>query len=317
MNCAALTSRMDKIIMDRRPWIEIAAENCTGCGRCVRICPYDTLALKADKAVVAGAASLHCDHCAAVCPTQAICVKTVDRRLSEFKSFQTPSRWLPHGEADLSQLVHVMRSRRSCRNFKDKPVPGHLLEDLMKIGVTAPSGSNCQPWAFTVLDTRGSVLALGERVAVFFEHLNRLAGRKWLRRVLALLGRAALQTYSERHFKTVAQALQQFRQSGRDLLFHGAPAVIVVSARADASCPAEDALLATQNMLLAAHAMGLGTCLVGFAVEALRRDKNTAAWLQIADNEQPYAVIALGFPDERYERVAGRLPFAVRYIRAL
>ena len=33
-----------------------------------------------------------------------------------------------------------------------------------------------------------------------------------------------------------------------------------------ASSPKEDALLASQNILLAAHAMGLGTCLIGFAV---------------------------------------------------
>ena len=57
-----------------------------------------------------------------------------------------------------------------------------------------------------------------------------------------------------------------------DRLFHGAAAAILVTGRRQASCPAEDALLATQNILLAAHAMGLGSCLIGFAVEAMRRD---------------------------------------------
>lgn len=96
-------------------------------------------------------------------------------------------------------------------------------------------------------------------------------------------------------------------------MFHGAPAAIVVAADKDASCPGEDALLATGHILLAAHAMGLGTCLIGFAIEAMRRDKSIAAMLGIPANETPYAVVALGWPDEAYQRVAGRKPVVIRY----
>ncbi len=54
-------------------------------------------------------------------------------------------------------------------------------------------------------------------------------------------------------------------EKGKDLLFHGAPAAIIVASKEEASCPSEDSLLATQNILLGAHSLGLGTCLVGFA----------------------------------------------------
>ena len=104
-------------------------------------------------------------------------------------------------------------------------------------------------------------------------------------------------------------------QGERDLLFHGAPAAIVVAADNSASCPSEDALLATGNMLLAAHAMGLGTCLVGFVIEAMRRDQSIVRMLNIPDHETPYAVIAIGWPDESYHRVAGRKPFVIRYAK--
>ena len=49
----------------------------------------------------------------------------------------------------------------------------------------------------------------------------------------------------------------EWEQNGRDLLFHGATAVIVVASKPGGSNPKEDALLATQNILLAAHSMGL------------------------------------------------------------
>jgi nitroreductase len=78
----------------------------------------------------------------------------------------------------------------------------------------------------------------------------------------------------------------------------------------------EDALLATQNILLAAHAMGLGTCLIGFAVAAMERDPAIARFLGIPANEDVHAVIALGHPDETYLRIAGRKPFEMRVFQA-
>jgi nitroreductase len=76
----------------------------------------------------------------------------------------------------------------------------------------------------------------------------------------------------------------------------------------------EDALLATQNILLGAHSIGLGTCLVGFAVAAMQKDKSLKVALDIPPNEPVYSVIALGHPDETYLRPAGRKKPLVRWV---
>jgi nitroreductase len=272
------------------------------------------LSLIDDKAVVTGAESLGCDHCAAACPTEAIRVAAVDPSLADFATFSPDRRWLPHGRFDTAALVNLMGSRRSCRNFKNLPVDANLLEDLVKVGVTAPSGSNCQPWTFTLLTRRETVLELGHRVGGFFRKTNRLAAKGWLRALLRALGKPELETYYRQHYDTIREGLDQWDRGERDLLFHGAPAVIVVAADNGASCPAEDALLATGNILLAAHTMGLGTCLIGFAIEAMRRERSILQWLNISDHETPHAVIALGWPDETYQRVAGRKPVVLRYV---
>jgi nitroreductase len=257
---------------------------------------------------------MHCDHCAAVCPEGAITVDAIDHRLAAYENFEGDERWLPYGESDTAQLVRLMRSRRSCRNYKDAPVSPALLNDLVKVGVTAPSGSNHQPWTFTLLPDRDRVTAFAQLIGRFFDKLNRTAEKAWLRALLRLTGQPALHNYYRDHYATVKEGLAAWRSGGRDRLFHGAPAVIVVAARKSASCPAEDALLATQNILLAAHTLGLGTCLIGFAVEAMRKDTNIAASLGIPPEEQVHAVIALGWPSkvENYHALCGRLPVVVR-----
>ena len=92
-------------------------------------------------------------------------------------------------------------------------------------------------------------------------------------------------------------------------------AAIVVGMKTGASCPAEDALLATQNILLAAHSMGLGSCLIGFAVSAIKEAPELKSALGIPTEETVYAVIALGYPNESYETVAGRKKPEIRFFK--
>jgi nitroreductase/NAD-dependent dihydropyrimidine dehydrogenase PreA subunit len=299
--------------MNRTVTTVIDHERCNGCGLCIAVCPKDTLSLQDGLAQVTGDESLNCGHCAAVCPQNAIHVEGIDPTLSVYNTFSSNSPWLPFGAFDIGKLVQLMRSRRSCRNYLETPVERSVLEDLVKIGITAPSGSNCQLWSFTILPDRKSVLELGNQIGSFFQKINRLAENAWLRGVLKLLGRTTLSTYYETHYQSVKTGLERWENHGEDLLFHGAPAIIIVASRNDASCPAADALLATQNILLAAHCMGLGTCLIGYAIEVMRRDKKVNRFVGLPDDETPYTVIALGYPDEIYTSVAGRCRATVRY----
>jgi nitroreductase len=206
-----------------------------------------------------------------------------------------------------------MASRRSCRHFTDRPVERAVLEDLVKIGITAPSGTNCQLWTFTVLPDRKAVKALAGHVSSFFERLNATAEKTLLRSFLKLIGKGELDAYYHGYYRKVKEALEEWHESGKDRLFHGSTAVIIAASKPGGSCPVEDALLATQNILLAAHSMGLGSCLIGFAVVAMKRDPSIQRAVGIPAEEEVHAVIALGYSDEVYERVAGRKKVTQRY----
>ena len=291
----------------------IDPELCTGCGLCLTVCPADTMTIVDGKARVTGNRCLACGHCAAICPAGAVGVGEIDPESLRFASFSVEPGWLPPGCLAPAELVRLMASRRSCRNYRETPVAREIIADLIKIGTTAPSGTNSQRWTFTVLAERDEVNALGNQIALYFERLNRLAANPLLRLLTRMVGKPALADYHRNHYRSVQKSLREWREDGRDRLFHGATAVIVVGSRPGASCPAEDALLATQNILLGAHAMGLGTCLIGFAVAALARDVRCRKHLQLPDDEPVYAVIALGYPREPYQRLTGRKKLLVRF----
>jgi nitroreductase/NAD-dependent dihydropyrimidine dehydrogenase PreA subunit len=293
-------------MIDRTVTTIIDRKRCIGCGECVRVCPSQTIALQDGKALVTGTRSLGCGHCAAVCPVEAVRVEALDPDSFRFRSFDCRTDWLPYGAFNTGELVRLMASRRSCRRFDPEAVDRALLEDLVQIGATAPSGTNSQNWTFTILPTRAAVLALGRAVGAFFKRLNRMAQNPLLRHGLRLIGRPELSDYYQNYHQSVAEALADWEERGLDRLTHGATAVIIVGSTPGGSCPAEDALLATQNILLGAHALGLGTCLIGFAVSALQKDARIKDVLKIPREESVHAVIAVGQPAVTYQRLTGR-----------
>ena len=299
--------------MDSYTVHQVNTDSCVGCGACIAVCPDRILSMVGERVKVSGDSCMQCRHCVAACPENAVSLKAVDESL-HFTTFQENLEWLPFGETAPADLVRLMRSRRSCRNYKEKAIEEDILEDLVRIGATAPSGTNSQAWTFIVLSGRDQVTALGSQVAAFYRDLNKKAEKPFYRLVSRLFLNDILGRYYHRYYHSVASALQEWEQEGKDLLFHGAPAALLVGADKKASCPIEDALLATQNILLGAHTMGLGTCLIGFAVEAIKRDRRLREFLSLPEGESIYSVIATGYPEEEYVRVAGRRRVSPRFL---
>lgn len=290
----------------------IDTELCTGCGLCIAVCPDQTISLVAGCAEVCGDKCMACGHCQAACPVQAIEVAEVFVDLG-LHHIDEKKAWLAPGTIDAAELVQLLRSRRSVRNYQEKAVPLELLEDLVKIGTTAPSGTNSQAWTFTILTNRRQVEGLGALTASFFRKLNKKAANPLWRLAARLFAGDSLGRYYRRHYQSVRQGLVDWDERGIDHLFHGAPAAILVGGGRQASCPGEDALLASAHILLGAHALGLSTCLIGFVVEAMRHDGSIAEKLAIGRDEEVYAVIAVGYGREIYQRPAGRKRVAIHY----
>lgn len=54
-------------------------------------------------------------------------------------------------DIDVENFKKVIQSRRSVRNFTDKPIPAEILDDCLDLALLAPNSSNLQPWTFYVV----------------------------------------------------------------------------------------------------------------------------------------------------------------------
>jgi iodotyrosine deiodinase len=68
-----------------------------------------------------------------------------------------PYSYEPISESDMLANAHHFReqmlNRRSIREFSDRPVPQQLIEDIIRVAASAPSGANRQPWTFCVVSS--------------------------------------------------------------------------------------------------------------------------------------------------------------------
>lgn len=285
--------------------VSVNRERCTGCGLCVDVCPHRLLYVDSAIASVLPGDCMGCGHCQAVCTFDAVVIEGLNSSLG-LRYISEKLEAIAPGNYDCSGLVQLMRSRRSCRKYTSRKVSLDILEDLIKVGTTAPSGTNSQSWNYVILPERADVEILGGLTADFYRQLNAQAKNPVYRFLARLVAGDKLGRYYRKYYASVREALREWDEDGIDRLFHGASAAILVTGKRTASCPGEDAMLATQNILLAAHALGLGSCLIGFVVEAMRRSSKIRRLLAIPADEEIYSVIGLGYPALHYSHVAGR-----------
>ena len=171
-----------------------------------------------------------------------------------------------------SDFFSVVRTQRAHRAFTTEPVPDDLVERVLEAATYAPSAENTQPWVFIVVRDDAARGRIGE--------LNRQAweggGRDFSRPRL-----------SPEVFAKV--------EAGATGGIANAPVLVVVCG--DASRCVEAVLEssvwpAVQNLLLAAHAVGLGSALT--TITTIFGDE-LRSLLALPDHVRPLGVVPLGW----------------------
>jgi len=176
--------------------------------------------------------------------------------------------------------------RRSIRKYHPDPVPEDLLALVLESGRQAPSGENAQPWRFLIVK--------GEAIK---ETLGEIAGRGSGRRFTAeFVIKRMHQRFETLEDEQKKQAAFEKLTSGDVSSFLGkCPVVIVVVGRKDVWDLPFDTSAAIENMLLMAHALGLGACWVIAPCIDARDEKKMQALLGIPPGFKVISAISLGY----------------------
>lgn len=269
----------------------IDQERCTRCGLCLKDCVVGIIEMGPSGPEIhrrKKAACVGCQHCLAVCPTAAVSI--LGRTPEE-------SRPLNGALPSPDHLEILIKGRRSVRHYRDENLDPELLQRLLDVAWQAPTGHNARQVRFSVIDNKDALRVFREET---YRGLDDLISSGNLPKEMAF-------------FRDFARL---WRDQGVDVLFRGAPHLIVASAPKSCASPIPDSLIALSYFELFAQSLGVGTVwngLVKWAIDDLVPQLRSS--LRIPEDHLIGYAMAFGKPSFPYQRtVENRVANIERFI---
>ena len=159
--------------------------------------------------------------------------------------------------------ITAIKERRSVRKFKDEKVDRELMREIVDIAKWAPSWVNYQIARYTLVDDEEVIKELAnEGVNGFVYNIDTLKNAKGVAVLSFVKGKSG--TYDEKYITSKGNSWEVF-----------------------------DAGIACQTFCLAAHAKGVGTCIMGVIDE-----DSISKIVNLPEEETVAALIVYGYPDE-------------------
>ena len=263
--------------------LSVDQEKCKRDGICSRVCPMGIIELETEEAfptMVDGGNEfcITCGHCVAVCPHGAMTHE-------DMHSEQCPpvrNDWL----LDPEQVEHFLRSRRSIRVYRKKPVDRETLTKLIDIARFAPSGHNRQP--------------VNWRIIYSSEEVYRLAGLviDWMRNMIKDESPLAAAMHMDR--------VVAVWETGVERICRGAPHVVVAHAPEDERTAQTASTIALTYVELAAPSFGLGACWAGYFNAGANFWPPMKEALSLPDGHVSFGAMMIGYPKFKYHRLPSR-----------
>jgi nitroreductase len=178
-------------------------------------------------------------------------------------------------------LQEAIVTRRSVRVFLEKSVEKEKIEQLMAAAVQAPSAMNAQPWAFAVIADKKLLATYSTKAKTFL--LGFLDKFPLLKKYETILSNPSFN------------------------IFHNAGTLLIIYSKPLNTAPNEDCSIAAQNVMLAAHELGLGSCWIGFARDFLNRD-DTKQELGVPKGYSAVAPLIIGYPKGKMPVITKKAP---------
>jgi nitroreductase/NAD-dependent dihydropyrimidine dehydrogenase PreA subunit len=264
--------------------IKVDQTKCTKCGMCSEVCPSQVISLgDHGPEMVPGGRCIACGHCVAICPHAAL-----DNEKNPLEK-QVPIDKFP--VLDAVTAARFLRSRRSVRCYKAKPVEHETILELLDIARYAPTASNSQGLSYLVLDGPEVLKKITAAVIDWMEEQYQ-AGLDWAQRY----GR----------YVTI------YRETGKDVILRGAPTLVIALADQSLQNGWDNARYSLAYAELYATALWLGTAWAGFVENCAKAQyQPLLELLQVAPGKKICGAIMVGYPKYVYRRLVERAPLEV------
>lgn len=248
-------------------------EKCIHCGKCIKDCIGCALKFDENKIPVLNEKRcIKCQHCLAICPVGALSILDKNPENSELNDNRP--------EAD--KVLNLIKTRRSIRDYRKENLDTETMDKLKDMLNWVPTGVNNHGLHFSFIDD----------IEVMNELRDYVNGK-----LLRILTNPALEN--------LAGKFERYKNSflrGDDVIFRGAPHMIVVSSPIDAPCASVDPVIALSYFELYAQSMGVGTCWCGLAHTILKLFPELCEHLEIPPNYKVGYVMLFGPTDVEYPR---------------
>lgn len=194
----------------------------------------------------------------------------------------------------MNQTLETILTRRSIRKYQDKEVEKNKLEAILQAGQFAPSGGNMQYNHFIVIQNKE-----------ILETLNTLA--------TSILSKKEV---TEDMYKSLKASVLQAKQGTLQFTYN-ANILIIVANRKDHGNAMADSACAMENMMLAAHSLGLGSCYIN-QLRWLNTEPEMLSYLYtlgLEKNEIPQASLIIGYSDGEPQTPLKREGNTITYVK--
>ncbi len=265
--------------------ISIDKEKCTHCGLCINDCLSGCIAFDNENypQMIDETRCISCQHCLAICPVGALSFCGKKPENSE--------------EVEYNDIFSLIKSRRSVRQYKNEEISNEKMSKLKDMLNYVPTGCNSHSLHFSIVEEKSAMDIIRKRV-------NELL----------------VKTLSYKAISPLVNKFSRYKDAllnGEDVIFRGAPHMIVASSPLSAPCAAVDPVIALSYFELCAQNLGVGTCWCGFGEVCLKFFPEICDMLEIPSGYKPVYVMLFGPPAVKYRRTIQPEPYKIAEIKEI
>lgn len=271
------------------PTIHINPTLCTNCTYCTQVCPWNIFQTNKNQTtptITNESVCVSCGQCLLICPTNAILHSNISQQhIKPINKKQIPTH---------KQLLELLRTRRSTRTFKNKPVEKKLIQHIIDASRYSPSTNNIQNTEFTVVY---QPQLLNQITTTTLQHLIKIKQHlqnPFLKKLYCIL--------HNRNQHNINQLITEYTtvidhtKNGKDLIRHNAPILLFLHADKKIHFAEINTSLALQNAQLMTYALGLGSFIAGYILLAAQEKNTIKQLVSIPHNHQIFGCLAIGHP---------------------